>query len=129
MATTRRQFSQEFKLEAVRRVKESGKPQAQIARELGIRPAMLRTWKRQAAGRVRFAAPDAVAGPDHPSSRDEELQQVRRENERLRQARDFLKKRHDRFGHHHPMKMCILERGLWQPVEVELAGAASSQKS
>ncbi len=92
MATTRRQFSQEFKLEAVRLVKESGKPQAQIARELGIRSDMLRTWKRQAEGRAGFVAATAGAGNGHQSSRDEEMQQLRRENERLRQERDFLKK-------------------------------------
>jgi hypothetical protein len=34
MATTRRQFPREFKLEAVRLAKESGKPPAQIAREI-----------------------------------------------------------------------------------------------
>ena len=42
MAATRRQFTREFTLEAIRRAKESGKPQAQVARELGIRPDMLR---------------------------------------------------------------------------------------
>lgn len=90
MATTRRQFSQEFKLEAVRLVKERGTPQAQIARDLGIRPDMLRTWKRQAEGRAGFVAAAAVSG-NQPSP-DEELQRLRRENERLRQERDFLKK-------------------------------------
>jgi transposase len=43
----RRQFSTEFKLEAVRLVTEGGKPVGQVARELGIRPEMLRGWRRQ----------------------------------------------------------------------------------
>ncbi len=92
MATTRRQFSQEFKLEAMRLVQESGKPQAQIARELGIRPDMLRTWKRQAEGRAGFAAGAPLSSNAPHPSRDEELQRLQRENERLRQERDFLKK-------------------------------------
>ncbi len=91
MTTTRRQFTREFKLEAVRLTKESGKPQAQVARELGIRPDMLRTWKRQAEGRAGFAAADVFPGNSHQPRPDEELQRLRRENERLRQERDFLK--------------------------------------
>ncbi len=92
MTTTRRQFTREFKLEAVRLTKESGKPQAQVAREWGIRPDMLRTWKRQAEGRAGFAAADVFPGNSHQPRPDEELQRLRRENERLRQERDFLKK-------------------------------------
>jgi transposase len=92
MAATRRQFTREFKLEAVRLAKESGKPQAQVARELGIRPDMLRTWKRQAEGRAGFAVAEIFPGNGHHLSQDEEVQRLRRENERLRQERDFLKK-------------------------------------
>lgn len=92
MATTRRQFTREFKLEAVRLAKDSGKPQAQVARELGIRPDMLRTWKRQADGRAGVAAAAVFPGNGHQPSRDEELQRLRREHERLRQERDFLNK-------------------------------------
>lgn len=92
MATTRRQFSREFKLEAVRLAQESSKPQAQIARELGIRPDMLRSWKRQAEGRAGLAAADVFPGNGQASSQDEELRRLRRENEILRQERDFLEK-------------------------------------
>ncbi len=92
MAATRRQFTREFKLEAVRLAKESGKPQAQVARELGIRPDMLRTWKRQAQGRAGFAAAAVFPGNGHQPGQEEEVQRLRRENERLRQERDFLKK-------------------------------------
>jgi transposase-like protein len=42
MAVKRRQFTLEFKVEAVRLTKDSAKPLAQVARELGIRPDMLR---------------------------------------------------------------------------------------
>lgn len=92
MAPTRRQFTREFKLEAVRLARESGKSQAQVARELGIRPDMLRAWKRQAEGRAGLTGKEVFPGNGKQPSQDEELQRLRRENERLRQERDFLKK-------------------------------------
>jgi transposase len=52
MAGKRRQFTLEFKLEAVQLASTSKKPLAQVARELGIRPEMLRTWRRQAESRM-----------------------------------------------------------------------------
>ncbi len=39
--------SRELKLEAVRRALESGLPQNQVARELGLSPNTLSRWKRQ----------------------------------------------------------------------------------
>ncbi len=92
MATTRRQFTSEFKLEAVRLVTEGGRSIPQAARELGIRPDMLRNWKRQAEGRAGFSPSDVFPGSGHQTSQEEELQRLRRENERLRQERDLLKK-------------------------------------
>ncbi len=52
MREKRRQFTTEFKLEAVRMANNSGKPISQVARDLGIRADMLRTWRRQAAIRT-----------------------------------------------------------------------------
>jgi transposase len=42
MPGKRRQFSREFKEEAVRLLAESGRPVTQVARELALRPAQLR---------------------------------------------------------------------------------------
>lgn len=47
MGTSRRRFSREFKLEAVRMVAGGRHSLAQVARELDLRPEMLRRWKRQ----------------------------------------------------------------------------------
>ncbi len=57
----RRGFSAECKLEAVRRIQErrsSGISLAQIGREVGVTPALLRAWTRQAEARVGAAPLD-----------------------------------------------------------------------
>ena len=46
-ATTRRQFTDEFKLEAVRLIRESGRPVAQVARELRISDHVLYRWRTE----------------------------------------------------------------------------------
>ena len=68
MTTTRRQFTREFKFEAVRLVTEGGRSVTQAARELGIRPDMLRNWKRQAEGRAGLAPSDVFPGFGHQPS-------------------------------------------------------------
>ncbi len=89
MARHRRQFSPEFKLEAVR-LAESGKPPGEVARELGIRADMLRKWRRQFASVA--SAREAFLGNGRPTSQDEEIRQLRREVAQLKEERDILKK-------------------------------------
>lgn len=83
MRGKRRQFSREFKVEAVRVLAESGRPLSQVARELALRPEQLREWRRQLGS-------EAPTGP--VSAETEELRRLRRELEITRQERDFLKK-------------------------------------
>jgi transposase len=45
--TTRRQFTDTFKSEAVRLTRESGRPVAQMARELGISDTVLYRWRNE----------------------------------------------------------------------------------
>lgn len=47
MTTTRRIFTDEFKQEAVALLVSSGRSLAQIARELGLQPSVLRKWQRR----------------------------------------------------------------------------------
>ena len=47
MGETRRKFSREFKIEAVRLVTEGGQTIAETARELGINTNLLGRWKQQ----------------------------------------------------------------------------------
>lgn len=93
MATTRRQFAREFKLEAVRLVEEEGRSNAQVARDLGIRPDMLRSWRRAAGGRAGLTTPGEVfPGSGKLPEKDEEIRRLRRDLEVSRQEVAFLKK-------------------------------------
>jgi transposase len=88
----RRQFTPEFKLEAVRLANESEKPLSQVARELGIRPDMLRTWRRQAESRAGLTPGDVFPGNGKLTSQEEEIRRLRRELEQAKQENAFLKK-------------------------------------
>src|SRR2546430_17724471 len=85
MATKRRQFSREFKEEAVRLWAESGRPLAQIARELTVRTEQLRRWRRQ-LGAVK-ADPAAAR-----ETEAQELRRLRRGPQLTRQGRGLPKK-------------------------------------
>jgi transposase len=78
MGTSRRRFSREFKLEAVRMVAGGRHSLAQVARELDLRPEMLRRWKRQ----VEQDGDEAFPGHGRLKADDEQLRQLLRENQR-----------------------------------------------
>jgi transposase len=82
----RKQFSSEFKREAVRLVTEGGLSIAQVARDLGLNDNLVSRWKKEAEQNGQRAFP----GQGHPQ--DEELSRLRREVEVLRQEREILKK-------------------------------------
>ena len=83
----RRRYSREFKLEAVRLANESGKPVAEVARELDISVHHLYRWRDEASKQGEKVFP----GHGNTNSQDE-LTALRRENTRLREDRDILKK-------------------------------------
>ena len=87
MGATRRKFSREFKLEAVRQL-EAGRRLAEMARELGVHATVLRRWKDQ----VVVDAQTAFPGNGRMRDPEEELRRLQRENAQLRAERDFLKK-------------------------------------
>jgi transposase len=89
---TRRQFTQEFKLEAVRLVQVGDRRVSEVARDLGIRADMLRQWKRQAEARAGRNAADVFHGNGKLMSQDEEIRRLRREVAQLREERDILGK-------------------------------------
>jgi len=92
MGEKRRQFTREFKLEAVRLASEGGKTPEQVARELGIRGDMVRSWMKQVEGRAGSEGKEIFPGNGKLTSKDEEIRALRRELEVVKQERDFLKK-------------------------------------
>jgi transposase len=83
----RRAFTTEFKAQAVRVVRESGKPISTVARELDLTETALRSWVRQAEVDAGRGAPGALTTDER-----EELGRLRREVRTLRMERDILKK-------------------------------------
>src|SRR6266536_461301 len=83
----RKKYTEEFKTEALRLVREIKRPVAQVARELGISANLLYGWNAEErnannVGTTRLAL----------KSEREELIRLRRENETLKKERDFLKR-------------------------------------
>ncbi|HET6911477.1 MAG TPA: transposase [Mycobacteriales bacterium] len=84
MPEKRRKFDAEFREGAVRLVQETGKPIAQVARDLGINEGTLGNWvAREQASRN---------GTDLSKDDLEELKRLRAENAELRMERDVLKR-------------------------------------
>jgi transposase len=86
MAGTRRKFDEDFKAGAVRIVRETGKPIAQVARELGINEGTLGNWCARER-RARGGGDGALT-----ESERAELERLRRENAELAMQRDVLKR-------------------------------------
>ena len=86
MAESRRKFDQDFRDGAVRLVRETGKPIAQVARGLGINEGTLGNWVN--ADRRRRGDGAGALGEDERA----ELARLRRENAELAMERDVLKR-------------------------------------
>jgi transposase len=106
-----RRHTPAFKVEAVRLMHErraTGLTLRRVSDELDLDPDLLRQWAKHVAAAPNGATPEQIfpghgkrrgygatlaALPDPaPLTPEQELARLRRENERLRQERDFLKK-------------------------------------
>jgi len=81
----RRVFTEQFKRDAVRLAKERGNTAA-VARDLGINESLLSKWKQ----RLQAAPERPFPGQGNPQ--DLELAQIKRENARLKEENEILKK-------------------------------------
>lgn len=84
----RRQYTPEFKREAVELVTRQDYTVAQAASSLGINSSMLGRWRREYQSRQQNAFP----GTGHQSGEADELSRLREENRRLKLEREILKK-------------------------------------
>ena len=83
-------YSEEFKRQAVELLIDSGKPQAQLARELGCSDMSLSGWKRKY---LKSLAPAKLeGGSQEPKELVATIKQQQREIEYLRRQREILKK-------------------------------------
>ena len=84
----RRKFSREFKLEAVKLVRDRGVSAAQAAHDLDVHENVLRKWVKEFASDPRHAFP----GHGQMKPEQQEIDRLRREVARLKAERDILKK-------------------------------------
>ena len=88
MAETRRTFTREFKVAAVKLVTEKGRSFSEAARSLGIATELLRRWKIS----LDTEGQEALPGHGNLSPAEEELRRLKAEVTRLKAERDILKK-------------------------------------
>ena len=84
----RRKFTREFKLEAVKLVRERSVTVAQAARDLGVQGTVLRRWVQEYAADSQQAFP----GQGQMKPDQVEIERLRREVTKLKAERDILKK-------------------------------------
>ena len=83
---TRWRFTAEFKAEAVKRLLDGGKGVSEVATELGVSPGQLSAWRNE---HLAAGSAEALAAR---KAEQAELQRLKRENKRLEEEVDILKK-------------------------------------
>lgn len=84
----KRQFSKEFKEEAVRLASAGDRKVGEVAQNLGVRADLLSRWKRE----YRLGGGEAFPGKGKLKPKDEEIHQLQKELTDTRMERDILKK-------------------------------------
>ena len=87
--TKRKTYTKEFKLEAVRLLESGDQDGVSLAQQLGVRRNQLYKWQKEAHEK----GADAFKGPGRkPASQEDELARLKRENAKLQEENEILKK-------------------------------------
>ena len=92
MSNYAKRYDEEFNVQAVDLLRTSGKPVAQVARELGVSVATLRTWKRRLLGGTPGPVESQEPEFQEKEALFEEVRQLRRQVAYLERQREILKK-------------------------------------
>jgi transposase len=101
MPKTRRRFTSEFEAEAVQLLTESGKPLQQVAAELGVHANQLRGWRNE---HLAAGSAEALARQKAEAAA---LARLRRENKRLEQENEILKRAAAFMGWPAPLSVAL----------------------
>ena len=85
---TRKRYPRDFKLEAVKMVKEQGASKIEVCRNLGIAKSSLELWIKNFS---QFGI-ESFPGSGNLISSDEKVRKLERDLRRVTQERDILKK-------------------------------------
>lgn len=83
-----KQYSAEFKMEAVRRIERTGESVSKVAADLGVNENTMHGWMK----RYREKGEMPFPGSGRLSPEDERLRKLERENRDLREENEILKK-------------------------------------
>ena len=84
-------YTEEFRREAIKRSEQPGITQAEVAKELGLSAQQISNWKRQ-FNRLSDKQFNSMDGVDYSKKESEEVRRLKRENKRLQEEMEFLKK-------------------------------------
>ena len=96
MSTSRRTFTREFKVAAIKRL-QSGIPVGRVARELQVNANQLHSWKRQFEDKPN----SAFSGEGRRRGEETQVAELERKIGQLTMENDFLKKALQHFRDHH----------------------------
>ena len=88
MKKERREFSEEFKRNAVKLIVEKGLPVRKVARDLDVHPNLLHQWRRMFV----TDGDSAFVGSRKLKPENAELKHLQKELEEVKEERDILKK-------------------------------------
>mgnify|MGYP001202694804 FL=1 len=80
-----KRYTEEFRREAVRQIREHGHPVAEVAERLGVSTHSLYQW-------IKRCSPDAGGQASHLASKNQEIGKLKAELRRVTEERDILKK-------------------------------------